>query len=237
MQRIMFAIISIVLIGACAQSGDQSAMQSNSADLATHNDTISYAIGMDVGRNLKQQDLDINPESFTHGFSGAYNDEETKLTEDEVRTVLIAFQQEMRNQQQDKSQAQAKGNREAGEKYRKDYSQNKDVVILDNGLMYKVLEAGDGEKPTADDRVRVHYTGKLIDGTVFDSSVERGEPAVFGVGDVIQGWTEILQLMPVGSKWEVVIPADLGYGDRQAGPTIKPGSTLVFEIELLGIES
>jgi len=190
---------------------------------------------MDICSSFTQRGIEVEPDVFLQGFKDGVSGN-TILTQEEMQKVSMAYQMELRDKQMAKAQEEAKENKKAGEEFRNTYANEDGAVRLENGLIYKVIKSGTGASPKPTDRVRVHYTGKLTDGTVFDSSVERGQPAVFGVTQVIKGWTEILQKMKVGDKWEVVIPSDLGYGDRGAGGTIPPGATLIFEIELLGIE-
>lgn len=205
--------------------------------LKTEVDKVSYCIGADIGRNLKRQFVEINPEALRMGLADAMADKEALLlTDDQIREIMTAFGQK----QQEKIQAEMKKlgekNLAAGEAFLAENAKREGVVALPSGLQYEILTEGTGEMPKATDTVTTHYRGTLIDGTEFDSSIKRGEPATFPVSGVIPGWTEALQLMKVGSKWKLFIPAKLAYGDRQRGPIIQPNSTLVFEIELLGIE-
>ncbi|MCP3873110.1 MAG: FKBP-type peptidyl-prolyl cis-trans isomerase [Desulfobacteraceae bacterium] len=194
---------------------------------------ISYALGYDITNNLKAN-FKFNPEFFMMGVKD--NVENTpKLTEDKLKEILISFQQLARQKQMDKVKKESKANQAEGIKFLEENKKNKDVVTLASGLQYKVITKGEGPLPTAEDTVECHYKGTLIDGTVFDSSYRRGKSATFQVGGVIQGWIEALQKMKVGSKWMLFIPPELAYGDRGAGAVIKPGSTLIFEVELLSI--
>ena len=195
----------------------------------TKMDSVSYSLGVLVAQNLKQQGLDaVDATSFANGFEAALKGDSLKI---DVNTANETVQQYMQAQQSKKFEK----NISEGKKFLEENAKRPGVTTLPSGLQYEVLKAGTGPKPTADDQVTVHYTGTLLDGTVFDSSVERGEPATFGVTQVIPGWVEALQLMPVGSKWKLYIPYDLAYGERAAGPTIGPYSTLIFEVELLEI--
>jgi FKBP-type peptidyl-prolyl cis-trans isomerase FklB len=203
----------------------------------TMKDSVSYSIGMDIGGTLKRQSIDINQDIFIQGFKDAYGEDTTQLSSDEMKNVIMAFQQQQRLQREEQVKQIAKKNKQEGEAYLEAHAREPGVVALPSGLQYKVLQAGTGPTPTINDRVRVHYKGMLLDGTVFDSSYERGQPATFGVGRVIRGWTEALQLMNVGSKWELTVPPDLAYGERGAGEKIEPNSVLIFEVELLGIEN
>ncbi len=195
----------------------------------TKMDSVSYSLGVLVAQNLKQQGLDaVDATSFANGLEAALKGDSLKI---DVNTANETVQQYMQAQQSKKFEK----NISEGKKFLEENAKRPGVTTLPSGLQYEVLKAGTGPKPTADDQVTVHYTGTLLDGTVFDSSVERGEPATFGVTQVIPGWVEALQLMPVGSKWKLYIPYDLAYGERAAGPTIGPYSTLIFEVELLEI--
>ncbi|NOZ75857.1 MAG: FKBP-type peptidyl-prolyl cis-trans isomerase [FCB group bacterium] len=225
----------VLILAACSQSDKGNVTTDGTVNLVTHKDSVSYSIGMDIGSSFTQRGIEVEPNIFLQGFNDGVSGN-TQLTQEEMQKVSLAFQQELRDKQMAKSKAEAAENKKAGEEFQAKFAKETGAVKLDNGMIYKVINTGTGDTPKSTDKVRVHYTGKLIDGTVFDSSVERGQPAVFGVTQVIKGWTDILQRMKVGDKWEVVIPSDLGYGDRGAGGTIPPGATLIFEIELLGIE-
>ncbi|NNF01910.1 MAG: FKBP-type peptidyl-prolyl cis-trans isomerase [Bacteroidia bacterium] len=196
----------------------------------TKADSLSYSLGMSIGSNLKQQPIDgFNGEAFKTGVMDAYKGKQTMMTEEESSQMLSAYftmkQQEVK-----------KENLEKGMAFLEENKKQEGVQVLPSGLQYKVVKKGEGPKPTTSDQVTTHYHGTLIDGTIFDSSVERGEPATFPVSGVIKGWTEALQLMNVGSKWQLFIPPDLAYGERGAGAAIGPNATLVFEVELISIE-
>ena len=192
-------------------------------------DEVSYALGLSIGQNFKASGIKaITSEDFIEGLQDALAEREPKLTNERAREVIN--QLFMRLQQEE-----AELNAAAGKEYQEIMRHKSGVVTLPNGLQYEIIKEGSGAKPKATDKVRVHYHGTLINGVVFDSSVERGEPAEFPLNAVIPGWTEILQLMPVGSKWRVVIPSELAYGSRGAGDVIRPNMTLIFEIELLDI--
>lgn len=194
---------------------------------------ISYALGYDIFDKLKEN-VELDPKFFMMGVRDSH-EKQPKLTQEELRQILISYQRLARQKQIEKIKVEAKENREKGLKFLEENKQKEGVVTLPSGLQYRVLIEGDGPLPTAADTVECHYKGSLIDGIVFDSSYKRGEPETFQVGGVIQGWIEALQMMKAGSKWELMIPPDLAYGDRGAGSLIKPGSTLVFDVELLGI--
>lgn len=202
----------------------------------TEREKMNYAIGVDLGKNFRNFGLDLNFDKLMEGLKDAFKgDEAVKLTEEELQQTMMALSNEIRNNQEAKMAGDAKVEKEAGAKFLAENKKNKDVKETASGLQYKVITMGKGEKPKATDQVKVHYKGTLLDGTVFDSSYDRGEPITFPLNGVIPGWTEGVQLMPVGSKFIFYIPSDLGYGDRGAGGAIKPGSTLVFEVELLDI--
>jgi FKBP-type peptidyl-prolyl cis-trans isomerase len=204
--------------------------------LKTDKDKFSYALGMNLGQSLHKQSVDVDADILLHGMKDALAAGKTLLTEAEARTVLVAAQTELRKKMQEKAAAEAVANKKQGDDYLVANKSKDGVVALPSGLQYKILQEGTGPKPTATDKVVCNYKGTLIDGTEFDSSYKRGEPAHFPVTGVIKGWTEALQLMPVGSKWQLFVPSELAYGERQAGPQIGPNSTLIFEVELLSIE-
>jgi FKBP-type peptidyl-prolyl cis-trans isomerase FklB len=197
----------------------------------------SYAIGMDIGSNFKRQEVDVDPKSLAAGITDSLTGK-TLLTDEQAKEVLNEFRTQMMAKMESKQKEAGDKNVKAGEDFLAANAKKEGVKTTSSGLQYKVLKAGkpDGKSPKATDKVKVHYHGTLIDGTVFDSSVQRGEPAQFGVNEVIPGWTEVLQLMKEGDKWQVYIPSKLAYGARGAGPQIGPNSTLVFDVELLSIE-
>jgi len=195
-------------------------------------DKTSYAIGMSFGQQLAQSNIKgLDWESFAKGVAAMCDGKQPEVTFSEAQQLLSAYFQNL------EAEAKKAGEevRKAGEEYLKKNAQREEVVVLPSGLQYEVLTQAIGQKPTANDKVRVHYHGTLIDGTVFDSSVRRGEPAEFGVTQVIKGWVEALQLMPVGSKWRLYIPYNLAYGEHGAGASIPPYAALIFDVELLAI--
>lgn len=198
--------------------------------LKTQMDSLSYSVGILVAQNLKSQGLDaVDAKELSEGISDVLNGNDLKISQEEANTILRDYMMA----------AQARlieVNKEAGIKFLEANARRKEVVTLSSGLQYEILTSGEGPRPNETDEVTVHYHGTLIDGTVFDSSVSRGEPATFPVNGVIQGWIEALQLMPVGSKWKLYIPSELAYGERGAGNDIAPYSTLIFEVELLKIK-
>ena len=199
-------------------------------------DKVSYSIGVEIGRNLKKQSVDVNSEFLVKGVKDAYSGEKFLLTDEEMKDALMAFQKEMMAKQQELAKEAGEKNQKEGEAFLAENKTKEGVTVLPSGLQYKVIKAGTGKKPKATDKVTVHYRGTLIDGTEFDSSYRRGQPVSFPVNGVIPGWTEALQLMEEGAKWQVFIPPKLAYGERGAGPQIGPNATLIFEIELISIE-
>ena len=196
----------------------------------TETEKISYALGADIGGSLKGLGLDLNLESFMQGVSDAMNGQ-NKFSPEELQAIFQLVNQKVQEKQNNAMASE----KEKGAKFLAENKKQPGVIETASGLQYKVVKMGDGPKPTATDKVKVHYHGTLIDGTVFDSSVERGEPITFPLNGVIRGWTEGVQLMPVGSKFIFYIPSELAYGDRGAGQIIKGGATLIFEVELLEI--
>ena len=228
--RIRSAALAMTAISACSQG-----QKGRNNEMKTNMDSVSYAIGADIGANLKRSKMDsLNVDIMAVGLRDGL-DSTVKIDENKLRVVMEGFMAKMQSARQAEEMQKSEGNRGAGEAYLAENAKRKGVVTTPSGLQYEVLTMGTGPKPTAADQVKVHYTGMLIDGTVFDSSVERGEPAVFGVGQVIPGWVEGLQLMPVGSKWKLFIPSDLAYGPNGGGGKIPGNSVLVFDVELLEI--
>ncbi|MCG3116499.1 MAG: FKBP-type peptidyl-prolyl cis-trans isomerase [Candidatus Manganitrophus sp. SA1] len=227
----LFRFIAIVGLGLLSVS----VYAADKSDLKTQKDKVSYSIGLDIGRNLKDQSIEVDPKLLSQGIQDATSGKHL-LTDEEIQKVMSTFREEM----QAKAAAQAKvigdKNLKEGNAFLAENKKKKGVVTLPSGLQYKIITAGTGKKPKATDTVTTNYKGTLIDGTEFDSSYKRGEPASFPVEGVIPGWTEALQLMPVGSKWQLVVPPSLAYGPRGAGQAIGPNATLIFEVELLAIE-
>lgn len=200
----------------------------------TMDDKISYAIGYDVGSNLKKA-IEINSDLFYQGIKDSLT-ETPNMTQDQMMEAIQAFQNIARNKKAEAMAAKLAENKAAGQAFLTANKSKEGVIQLDSGLQYKVIKQGDGESPKPADKVKCHYRGTLINGREFDSSYSRNEPTVFPVNGVIKGWTQALQLMKTGSKWMLYVPSDLAYGDRGAGSAIEPGSTLIFEVELLSIE-
>ena len=200
--------------------------------LNTQKDKMSYIIGMDIGSNLKKQSIDVDPNILAKGIKDALAGQKPLLSDQEIRETMAAHQNEMKAKQE----ALAKKNKEEGDAFLAGNKKKEGVKTLPSGLQYKVIKAGKGKKPKPDDSVTTQYRGTLIDGTEFDSSYKRGQPATFKVSGVIPGWTEALQLMEEGAKWQLFIPPNLAYGERGAGGVIGPNATLIFEIELISIQ-
>ena len=204
--------------------------------LTTGKQKQSYAIGMNIGMGMKKDGVDIDPAILAAGLNDVMAGGKTLMTEAEAREVFLKLRSEMMAKQQAEAQRAGEANKQAGQQFLAANKNKEGVVTLPSGLQYKVLKEGAGSKPTGGDSVTCNYRGTLIDGKEFDSSYKRGEPATFGVSQVIKGWTEALQLMPVGSKWQLYVPDDLAYGERSPSPNIPPNSTLVFDVELLSIK-
>jgi len=192
-------------------------------------------MGMNIGTGLRKQSIAIDPAILARGFRDAFSNGKTVLTEDEARAVLTQLQTDLRKKQMEDTAKASDANEAQGAAFLESNKEKEGIVTLPSGLQYKVLQEGTGPKPTATDQVVCNYRGTLLDGTEFDSSYKRGQPATFLVNHVIKGWTEALQLMPVGSKWQLFVPANLAYGDRGTGP-IGPNATLIFEVELVSIQ-
>ena len=206
-----------------------------SASLESQDAKASYAIGRDMGSNLAPAQGRLDMDAFLRGLREAMAEEEAALPQEELRASLQAFSQAIQEEQMAQRDAQAEENLAEGEAFLTENVERPEVSATESGLQYEVMEEGDGPTPEAGDNVTIHYRGTLLDGTEFDSSYERGEPATFGVGQVIPGFSEGLQLMPVGSTYKLYIPGDLAYGEQGAGQDIGPNATLIFEIELLEI--
>ncbi|MGB8834500.1 MAG: FKBP-type peptidyl-prolyl cis-trans isomerase, partial [Candidatus Sulfotelmatobacter sp.] len=205
--------------------------------LKTQKEKFSYSLGMKMGQNLHKQSVPVDPAILARGLRDGLAGGKTLLTDEEAQAAIMDVQNDMRKKQQEKMQEEGSVNKKEGDAFLAANKGKDGVVTLPSGLQYKIIKEGTGPKPTTNDTVMCNYKGTLIDGKEFDSSYKRGQPATFPVGGVIKGWTEALQLMPVGSKWQLFIPSDLAYGDRGAGADIGPGSTLIFEVELMSIEA
>jgi len=204
-------------------------------ELTTSDQRVSYCIGADIGSTFKEQGIQVDVKALAAGVTDSLAGK-TVLSEEEMKEVMMAFQKEMMAKMQAKQASAGAENIAAGKAFLVENAKKDGVKVLPSGLQYKVLKSGSGKTPKATDTVSTHYHGTLIDGTVFDSSVERGEPVSFPVDGVIPGWTEALLLMKEGDKWQLVVPSDLAYGERGAGGRIGPSTTLIFEVELLSVE-
>ena len=212
------------------------ASSTNIPELPTQKDRLSYAIGMNIGAGMHKDDLDIDPDVLLRGLKDGLSGGKTLMTDEQARAEITELRQQMMMKMQAKQQQEAEANKKEGDAFLAANKTKPGVVALPSGLQYKILTAGTGPKPKATDSVKCNYKGTLINGTEFDASEKHGGPATFPVNGVIKGWTEALQLMPVGSKWELYIPPDLAYGARGAGGDIGPNETLIFQVELLSIE-
>ncbi|HTR81902.1 MAG TPA: FKBP-type peptidyl-prolyl cis-trans isomerase [Bacteroidota bacterium] len=204
--------------------------------LKTERDKVSYIIGTDIGKNLKKQGIEVDPELMFKGFKDGYSDNKLLLSDSAIQECMTSFQQEMMAKQSEVSAKLAEKNKADGEAFLAANKKRDSVVTLPSGLQYKILVKGKGKSPKLEDTVTAHYRGMLIDGTEFDNSYKRGEPLTIPVNGVIPGWTEALQHMTVGSKWQLFIPSELAYGERGAGQIIGPNATLIFDVELLSIK-
>lgn len=215
---------------------DSGCSKSKRKSLATQKDKVSYTIGWDIGNNFKKQYVDIDHDILIMGIKDAQAGAKPLLNDEDMRSVMMAFQTELRDKQTKERSVMGEKNKKEGEEFLAQNKQKEGVKVAASGLQYKVIKEGNGAKPKPSDIVAVNYEGKLVNGTVFDSSYKRGGlPATFRVDGVIRGWTEALQLMKVGSKYELCIPSELGYGERGAGMDIGPNAVLVFTVELLSI--
>jgi FKBP-type peptidyl-prolyl cis-trans isomerase len=212
------------------------AKNQNPTTLSTPKDKLSYAIGLNIGRSLQKDAIDVDPEIVAQGFKDALAGGKTLLSDEEAKAAIVALQADLRKKQEETMKAAGEVNKKQGDAFLAANKAKEGVVTLPSGLQYKIVTPATGPKPAATDTVVCNYRGTLIDGTEFDSSYKRGQPATFPVGQVIPGWTEALQLMPVGSKWQLFIPPDLAYGERSPSPVIGVNSTLIFDIELLSIQ-
>ncbi len=199
-------------------------------------DKISYALGLSMGNNFRASGIkEINVQDFADGVAAVFYGNQPKMTYDEAKEVIRQYFTEMEARQKEEASKLAEINEKAGKEFLEENGKRAEVKTTPSGLQYEVLKEGDGAQPASTDQVEVHYTGKLIDGTVFDSSEERGVPATFGVTQVIPGWVEALQLMKAGSRWRLFIPSQLAYGPNGAGGVIGPNATLIFDVELLKV--
>jgi FKBP-type peptidyl-prolyl cis-trans isomerase FklB len=230
--------MALTLVTSCEGQSQSASEQGGKPVMKTKLDSLRYAIGGDIGRNLKMSELDkISIELMAAGMRDVFSGKESTMSQQQCQSVINEYIQSLQQKKQEESGKKLKENKDKGAAFLSDNGKKSGVKTLPSGLQYSVIKEGKGPKPKETDMVKTHYHGTLINGTVFDSSVDRKDPATFPVNGVIKGWVEALQLMPVGSKWKLFIPSDLAYGDAGSPPTIGPGETLVFEVELLSIET
>jgi len=243
MRKVVTAVMTIALIAGAALAADDEAKADTKTKDLTQMQKVSYCIGLDMGGNFKQMELAVDTDLLIQGLKAGLADAEPMLTKEQIQEVMMQFQKEMMAKQQEmmakrQKEMAAKGetNKEEGKKFLAENKKKKGVKTTESGLQYIVIKEGEGECPSDDDTVSVDYVGTLIDGTKFDSSYDRGQPATFPVNGVIKGWTEALKLMKPGSKLKLFIPSELAYGERGAGNEIGPNATLIFEVELKDIK-
>jgi FKBP-type peptidyl-prolyl cis-trans isomerase FklB len=222
-----------LLIGLITLSLSVSAFGKEPAGLKSDKQKFSYTVGFQIGQNLKRQNLDLDTKAFTQGAQDAISNTQPRLKTEEMQAAI----QSQQKKEMEKQEAKMKKNLEAGQTFLEANKKKEGVVTLPSGLQYKIITEGNGKQPKSTDTVVAHYRGTLINGTEFDSSYKRNEPATFPVAGVIKGWQEVLPLMKEGAKWQVYIPAELAYGPRGAGDVIGPNEVLVFDIELLSVKS
>jgi FKBP-type peptidyl-prolyl cis-trans isomerase FklB len=228
---ILMVLLTIPLIAQKKKSAEQ-----KKVELKSEKDKISYVIGLNIGSSLKRDEVDIDPDIFFKGLNDALSNSNPLLTQEEMQKTWADFQQKFQNKQKEAQKNLADKNKKEGETFLSANKKKDSIITTKSGLQYKILKTGTGKIPTIKDTVVTHYRGNFIDGTEFDNSYKRGEPATFSVGGVIPGWIEALQLMSVGSKLQLFIPPNLGYGEGGAGQAIGPNMTLIFEIELIAIK-
>ena len=220
----------------CVALAASPVMAAEKPELKTKKDKVSYAIGMDMGNNLKKNELEVDADVLARAIKDVMSGGKTLMTDEEAKETLMALQKDLQAKQIERNRALGEKNKKEGDVFLAKNKKEKGVKTLPSGLQYKVITEGKGKSPKASDTVTVNYAGTLIDGTEFDSSYKRGQPATFPVEGVIKGWTEALQLMKEGSKWHLVIPANLAYGE-QGRPGIPPNSVLIFDVELISIKA
>jgi FKBP-type peptidyl-prolyl cis-trans isomerase FklB len=229
---------SRLLIIMCIALAASPVLAAEKLELKTEKDKVSYAIGLDVGNGLKKNEIDVDPDIVGRAIKDVLSANKPLMTEEEVKTTIAGLQKDLQAKQQERMKAQGDKNKKDGEDFLAKNKTKAGVKTLPSGLQYKVMSVGKGKSPKATDTVTVQYSGTLIDGTEFDSSYKRGQPATFPVNGVIKGWTEALQLMKEGSKWQLVIPSDLAYGaSGTPGGPIGPNAVLIFEVELVSIKA
>jgi FKBP-type peptidyl-prolyl cis-trans isomerase len=223
------AVLAVVFMATTGYSAEAPALK-------TQKEKRSYAIGVDIGNMLSRQPVDMDVDSFLKGAQDVLNKKKLLLTDEELKDILTVLQKEMAAKQDERMKGLAEKNKKDGESFLAENKKKEGVKTLPSGLQYKVIKEGTGKTPKVTDTVTTNYRGTVIDGTEFDSSYKRGQPTTFPVNGVIRGWTEALQLMKTGSKWQLFVPSDLAYGERGAGPQIGPNAVLIFEVELLSVQ-
>ena len=226
--RLLVMALSIVFLAGAVSAEENIALKDQK-------DKVNYSIGMDIGNTLKNLSVDVNLDILVQGIRDVLSGNKTLLTAQESRDTIIAFQKEMKAKQMERIKELGEKTKKEGEAFLAENKIKEGIITLPSGLQYKVIKEGTGDMPKPTDTVTTHYSGTLIDGTEFDSSYRRGQPATFKVNGVIPGWTEALQMMKAGSKWRLFIPFHLAYGERGAGRDIGPNATLIFDVELLSI--
>ena len=232
--RLLTLVTAPLLLGALAACQEQ-AKEPEPMTLDTPEKRLSYGVALRMGERMVADGMAMDVDAYALGMRDAFEGAEPRVTEEEITAEMMAFQERMQAEREAEQALLSAGNAEAGAAFLAENAQREGVMVTESGLQYEVLEAGTGASPSTDDQVEVHYRGTLIDGTVFDSSYDRGETVTFGVTQVIAGWTEALQLMQEGAKYKLYIPSDLAYGAGGAGQLIGPNSTLVFEVELIDV--
>ncbi len=231
--NITIAIVTAILL--TVTLGCDGASKQEEVLLETTGARLSYGIGMRMGQRMEADGMTVDVEAYAAGLKDAMAGADSKMTEEEINTEMTAFQERRQAEAEAERTALAQTNLEAGRAYMAEMSAREEIETTESGLQYIVVEPGEGENPVAEDSVEVHYEGRLIDGTVFDSSFERGQTVTFGLTQVIAGWTEGLQLMKPGGKFKFIIPPELGYGEGGAGQMIGPNATLLFDVELIAV--
>ncbi len=227
--RLGWVVVVVMLLFAVPAAAEEQALK-------TEKEKLSYAMGMDMGNSFKRQSIDIDPDILARGMKDALSGGKVLLSDEELVAIKNNFRQALAKKQEEARKTIAEKNKKEGEAFLAENSKKEGVKTLPSGLQYKVITEGNGKSPAATDTVTVNYRGTLIDGTEFDSSYKRGKPATFPVNGVIPGWTEALQLMKEGAKWQIFIPSNLAYGEKGAGNIIGPDATLIFEVELVSVK-
>jgi FKBP-type peptidyl-prolyl cis-trans isomerase len=235
MRKVVIVLIGLViLLPFLSLATDEE--KAADVELKSYEQKLSYMLGQQIGNNIKESPTEIDVDIFVRGIKDSLKGNKSLLSDEETNQIRQEFSRQIQESRNQKMAVQSEKNLKDGEAFLAENKKKEGIVTTDSGLQYKVLKKGDGPNPLATDKVTVHYRGTLLDGTEFDSSYKRGQPASFQVGGVIRGWTEALQLMNVGSKYQLFIPSDLAYGQRGAGQRIGPNSMLIFDVELLNIE-